>query len=102
MESNYTLYSIIIYVIIIVLLVMTKPNFMYDNNKKQYREFGRTKDKTIFTLPVVAILLAVLLVVLFNRYGYNNKSTKSKKKSKIKYIPIPMNYMPQISEEIDE
>lgn len=97
MESNYTLYSILIYVIIIILLVMMKPSFIYDNDKKQYRQFGRTKDKTIFTLPVISVFLAVVLVILFNRSG--NKPIKAKKRSKIKYIPIPMNYVPQLSDE---
>lgn len=71
-------------------LVISKPHFIYDENKKQYKQFGKTKDKTLFTLPVIAIFLAVLLVVIFGRLG----KSKSKKLKKYKYKYIPVNYIP--------
>lgn len=62
-------------------MVISKPNFLYDHKNNKYREFGNDDpNKTILTLPVIAILLSIIIVILF--------SLKSKENNQIKYIPI--------------
>ena len=85
-----TYYAIIIYIIIIVFLVITKPEFMYDHENKQYREFGMTKNKTLFSLPVLSITIAIIIVMLFRFLQSNEKSKIHGGKIKYKYIPVPM------------
>jgi hypothetical protein len=51
-----------------VSLVLIKPDFVYDHNKKLYREFGTTEGKTIFSMPALAVGIAILLVLLFNLF----------------------------------
>lgn len=47
------------------LFVLTKPDIIYNYNIKKYKEFGNTGDKTYFTLPVIAIISALLIGILF-------------------------------------
>lgn len=88
MESNYVFYSVLIYIIIILLLVLSKPDFVYDNNKKKYREFGRENGQTLFTLPIVAIFLAIILALFFSNIKHKTKNKKNKKLIKYVYVPI--------------
>jgi uncharacterized membrane protein len=85
-----TYYAIIIYIIIIVFLVITKPEFMYDHENKQYKEFGMTKNKTLFSLPVLSITIAIVIVMLFRFLQSNEKSKIHGGKIKYKYIPVQM------------
>jgi hypothetical protein len=93
MEFSITYYSILIYIILIVSLVIMKPSFIYDDNKKQYREFGNGDNQTYFTLPVLAILIALVVATLSCLLCGKPKKIKEK----IKYIqmPYPMYHLPQ-------
>lgn len=91
MELYSTYYAIIIYIIIMVLLVITKPSFIYDDTKKKYREFGNTDGKSLFTLPVISVVFALIIVIIFKIF-LSSSPIKIPKKS-YKYIPIP--YYPQ-------
>ena len=71
-----------------MLLILTKPEFIYDNEQKKYRQFGRENGKTIFTLPIIAIFTAVIIAILFNNTKNKEKPKKSKKMYKYIYIPV--------------
>ncbi len=83
-----------------IIIVILKPDFVYDHKNKQYREFGFTQEKTVFTMPIIAILLAIIMTIIFRLL----KSTDKKKKTKYKYIPIPISQLQQeyIQEESSE
>jgi hypothetical protein len=57
--------SLKVYIIIIILLVFLKPNFIYDKTIQKFRQFGTNKGNTIFSLPVLSIFLAVILYIIF-------------------------------------
>ena len=58
--------SIVIYIIIILLIVLSKPDFIYDHEQNKYKEFGiDSENKTLLTLPVVGILLSLIIFTLF-------------------------------------
>jgi hypothetical protein len=93
--SGYTYYAIVIYIIIMITLVILKPDFIYDHNKKIYREFGTTEGKTLLSLPALSIGLAILLVIVFSVLKIGDKiiannNVNTKTKYKYKYVPIPM------------
>lgn len=95
---NNIIYGIILYVIIIATLVCTKPSFIYDYDKMCYKEFGTTTEKTIFTLPVIAIFLAIFIAVTFGLLYNDKKQVQTKdvnnnENKNIQYIPIPV-YQP--------
>lgn len=64
MEINNLYYGILLYIIIVASLVLCKPNFVYDHKKGKYKEYGTSGNKTIFTLPVTAVLLAILIAII--------------------------------------
>lgn len=99
MGANYTYYAIIIYIIIMMLFVSTKPQFIYDHIKNEYKGFGNDGNKTFFTLPVLAIAIAVLIAIFFCNLG---NTTNNEKNEQIKYVPIPINYYPMMQQLIPD
>ena len=67
--------TIIVFVSIMVLLYIIKPETLYDNNKKEFKQFGVEDGKTLLPIYIVGILLAIILYVLFNQLAkiYNSK-----------------------------
>lgn len=65
--SNNPLYnSLKVYIIIIILIIYFKPNFLYDKKQKQFKSFGLDKNSTIFSLPILSIFLAILIYFIFS------------------------------------
>jgi hypothetical protein len=58
---NYVIYSVIFYVIILLLLVSYKPSFIYDSETKTLKEFGTAKNKSLLPLPILSILIAIFI-----------------------------------------
>jgi hypothetical protein len=75
-NNNYIFYAIIIYILIITILIITKPDYIYDHDNSKFKQFGYTKDKTMFPIGVLAIFIAVVIIVLFSflKPEDNNKS----------------------------
>ena len=63
--SNPAYNAIIIYIIIIVLLVLVKPDVIYDHKLNKYKEFGFEDNKTVLSLYVISIILALIIFALF-------------------------------------
>ena len=63
------------------LLVLIKPNFIYDHENNKYKSFGLTKDKSIISLPILSILIAFCLTIFY---------VQITKKQKVKYIHVPV------------
>jgi hypothetical protein len=72
--SNNPLYnSLKVYIIIIILLIYFKPNFVYDKKQKQFKSFGLDKNSTILSLPILSIFLAIIIYFVFSlihKYNY--------------------------------
>jgi hypothetical protein len=75
-KNNYIFYAIIIYIIIITLLIIIKPNIIYDHDKFKFKKFGYTKDKSMFPIGILAIILAVAIIIIFSLFGNNNSNNK--------------------------
>jgi hypothetical protein len=78
------------------LFVITKPQIIYDYNRNEYKGFGNGEGKTFFTLPVLSIIIAVFISIIFCSLGNVNNDDKNKNDRQIKYIPVPMNYYPMV------
>lgn len=89
---------IILYIIIIIMLVFLKPSFLYDVERQQYKEFGTGENQTIYTLPVVAIVTAIIFAVIAMSFkiksAQNNQSSNQigGKEINYKFIPVPVYY----------
>jgi lipopolysaccharide export LptBFGC system permease protein LptF len=76
-NSNSPVYNtFIVFIIIVSLIHIKKPNLLYDNKKKEYRQFGTTNGKTLLPIYIVGILIAIVLYVFFNHIAQNNVSKK--------------------------
>lgn len=59
-RNNINLVAIVIYITLFSVLIVSKPNFLY-NKDGTLREFGiGTRKKTVFPVWLVAILLSIL------------------------------------------
>ena len=98
METNNLYYGILLYIIIVALLVFTKPNFIYDHAKSKYKEYGTAENKTIFTLPIISVLLAIfiaiIVVVTGKKEPVQQQSTQPAQPI-VQYVPIYYQTMPQ-------
>ena len=96
MKSNYTYCAILIYIIVMISLVLIKPQFIYDKNKKQYKKFGYTNGKITLSLPVVSIIVAILIGLIFTNIGKNNDKCHDKQEQnnnriiKYEYVKVPV------------
>lgn len=72
-KNNYIFYAIIIYIIIISLLIIIKPNFIYDHDNLKFKKFGHSKDKTLFSIGILAIVLAIIVIIIFSFGGKEEK-----------------------------
>lgn len=87
MKINNLYYGILLYGIIVILLVFIKPNLIYDYKKSEYKKYGSTEDKTLFTLPVIAIALAIIIAVTIVMSDEANKNNADNKINTIVNLP---------------
>ncbi len=68
MYKTYTsprvIYSSLFYVLTIMLLIVSKPSFMFDD-QVELKRFGVGEKKTIFSLGVFVIVLSILSFYIF-------------------------------------
>ena len=57
--------TIIFYIIIVILLVLIKPNFIYDHKTNKFKSFGCGENKTLISFPVVCIGVGIVLYLIF-------------------------------------
>ena len=62
---NPAVNAIIIYIIFILVIVIMKPNFLYDNQNEKFREFGSLPGQTYLTLPITAIIGSIVIYYIF-------------------------------------
>ena len=67
-RENITLASTILFIIIFIIIQMTKPNFLY-NKDGSLREFGiGYKNKTIFPIWLLSIILGIMCYLAVSYY----------------------------------
>lgn len=71
--QNSLFNSILIYLIIILLVIYNKPNFIYDKKRKKFKEYGLESDKSIISLPILSIIIAVVTYIIFFYIEQNAK-----------------------------
>jgi len=78
MANNNLYYGIVLYIIIVSILVLTKPSFIYNKQTNKYKEFGNSEDKTLFTLPVISIMSAVFIAIVMIMLSNNSNNSSNK------------------------
>ena len=62
--NDRVLYSILFYVLVLILILLVKPSAMFDE-KSNLKPFGVGQNKTILSLGVVTVALAIVSYYLF-------------------------------------
>ena len=62
--------TIIIYIIIILALVIIKPNFVYCHKTKKFKPFGCNEGQTFLSLQIISVASAVLVYMIMDIF-YN-------------------------------
>lgn len=63
--SNALYNTLLFYIIIVTLILLLKPKFMYSYKKNRFKSFGFGKHKTLFCLPIICISSGILLYLFF-------------------------------------
>ena len=58
--------SICMYVVVMFSLYVTKPSFLFYNNKDKclFKTFGCGRNKTVFSIHILSILLSIIIYFL--------------------------------------
>ena len=62
--SSRVVYSVLFYVLLIVLIILAKPSIMFDSNEN-LKIFGVGENKTMFSLGVASVVLAIVSFYVF-------------------------------------
>jgi len=57
--------TIIFYILVIAILLLIKPKFMYCHKSKQFKAFGCGENKTLLSFPLISISFGIILYILF-------------------------------------
>ncbi len=57
--------TIVFYVLIICVILITKPSFMFCNKTQRFKPFGLGNKQTLFSFPVVSMATGVTLYMIF-------------------------------------
>lgn len=58
------IYSVLFYVLLIVLIVLAKPQIMFDRDGKM-KEFGVGEEKSVFSFGLCSMVLAIISFFIF-------------------------------------
>jgi hypothetical protein len=58
------IYSVLFYILLIVLIIIAKPSVMFENDGS-IKHFGIGEEKTMFSLGVFTVVLAILSFYVF-------------------------------------
>jgi hypothetical protein len=57
--------AILFYILFIIIILVMKPNIMYNKNTKKFRPFGCGEGQTLFAFPIVSLSSAVIFYIIF-------------------------------------
>lgn len=63
--NNPVYNTLIFYILITCIILITKPNFMYCSETNKFKSFGCDKGQTIFSFPVISLGSVILLYIFF-------------------------------------
>lgn len=58
--------TIVFYIILIISLIITRPQFMYCRRNNKFKQFGYGEGKTILPFSIVSISGGIILYMIFS------------------------------------
>lgn len=62
--NSRVIYSILFYILVMILIIVAKPSIMFTRDNT-IKEFGISDDKTMFSLGVFSVVIAILSFYTF-------------------------------------
>ena len=62
--NSRIIYAVIFYILLVVLIVLAKPSVMFEKDGT-IKQFGIGEDKTMFSLGVFSVVLAIVSYYIF-------------------------------------
>lgn len=66
MFNSSIINTIIVFVLIMIIILIIKPSFLYDHDKNEFKKFGTEDNETILNIYSISVLLAFFLYIFFN------------------------------------
>ncbi len=63
--AQRVVYSLLFYVLALCLIIVAKPSFMFDSTSKEPKPFGVGEGKSLYSLGVVTVTLAIVSFYIF-------------------------------------
>ncbi len=63
--NNPVYNTVIFYILIICIILIMKPEFMYCNKSNKFKSFGCDEGQTLWSFSVVSVGIGVILYVFF-------------------------------------
>lgn len=63
--SNPVYNTIIFYILLICIVLLTKPSIMYCHKTNKFKPFGCGEGQTVFSFPAVSIASGIILYIFF-------------------------------------
>lgn len=57
--------TIFVYILVMSILLLQKPSIIYNKKHKRFKQFGVGKNKSLLSLPILAIVLAIVFYIIF-------------------------------------
>ena len=65
-ESKYPVFNaIILFIIIVIILYISKPDFIYSRKYNKFKQFGINKDETIVSFPILCLSSSIFSYFIF-------------------------------------
>ena len=74
--ENHVHCSVLLFVIIMLGIYVIKPNFIYDKDRNEFKQFGIDKGKTVLPIYIIGIIVAVLSYIII-KFASNTSQRKN-------------------------
>lgn len=62
--------SVVMYILIMCLILIIKPNFIYDYNNNKFKSFGTEQNETMFPIPILSIIACIVVYFIVILYTF--------------------------------
>lgn len=62
--------SVVFYIILMIIIIVLKPQWMYDDKQQKFRSFGTDENETLITMPIVGLTSCIIIYLIIMIYTF--------------------------------
>ena len=62
--------SVMMYILIMCLILIIKPNFIYDYTNNKFKSFGTEQNETMLPIPILSIMTCIIVYFIVILYTF--------------------------------